>query len=118
MDDHTRKTLGDNPVYFAFRDDALLVSGGAKGLEAIKEVVTAGPATGKILQLDVAVSRIAVRMADEHKEAPAIAKRVFKGDDDTIHITLEGGDSLKLSLNMKAQLVKFFAELGEAKKGD
>jgi hypothetical protein len=116
VDEHTRKTLGDNPVYFAFRDDTLLVSGGAKGLEAIKEVVNASPAAGKILQLDVAVARIASRMADEHKEAPAIAKRTFKGDDDTLRITLEGGETLKLSLNMKAQLVKFFAELGEATK--
>jgi hypothetical protein len=116
VDDHTRKLLGDNPVYFAFRDDALLVSGGAGGLEAIKGAVTAGPASGKILQLDVAAARIATHLADQHKEAPAIAKRVFKGGDDTIRVTLEGGAALKLSLNMKAQLVKFFAELGETKK--
>jgi hypothetical protein len=120
VDENTRNTLGDGPVYFAFRDDALLIAGGSGALDAIKTAATAAPATGKILQLVVSASRVATakHMSAENKQAPAIAKRVFKGGDDAIRVTLEGGAALKLSLNLKAQVVKFFAELGEAKKGE
>jgi hypothetical protein len=117
VDEGTRNTLGDGAVYFAFRENAVIVAAGPGALDAIKTAATASAGPGKILQIDIAASRVATakHMAAEHKEAPAIAKRVFKGGDDTIRIVFEGGDTLKLSLRMKAQLVKFFAELGESK---
>jgi hypothetical protein len=116
VDDNTRNTLGDGPVYFAFRDDALIVTAGPGALEAIKEAATAAPAPTRIVQLEVAFSRFAKLMASEDKEAPAVAKAVFKGGDDTLRLTLEGGAALKLSLGIKARLVKFFNDLEEAKK--
>jgi hypothetical protein len=116
VDDNTRKLLGDNPVYFAFRDDALIVSGGPAGLETIKTAVLAAPVATKIFHGELAFSRAAKLLATEHKEAPAIAKEVFKGGDDTVRITLEGGSSLKLSVNVKAKLISFFAKIDEAKK--
>jgi hypothetical protein len=116
VDENTRKTLGDGPVYFAFRDDAMIVTAGPGALEAIKQAATASSASTKILQLEVAVSRFAKLMANEDKEAPAVAKSVFKGGDDTVRITLEGGQTLKLSLDFKTQLVKFAARLDEARK--
>jgi hypothetical protein len=116
VDDNTRNTLGDGPVYFAFRDDALIVTAGPGALEAIKEAATAAPAPTRIVQLEVAFSKFAKMMASEDKEAPAVAKAVFKGGDDTLRLTLEGGASLKLGLGVKARLVKFFNELEEAKK--
>jgi hypothetical protein len=118
VDEDTKRTFGDNPVYIAFRDDALIVGGGPNGLDAVKSAVAAGPASGKIFQAEVAFARSARLMAKENKEAPAIAKRVFKGGDDTLVVTLDGGQALTLSLKMKAQLIKFFTEAEQAKKGD
>ncbi len=118
VDEETRRTFGDNPVYIAFRDDALIVGGGPGGLDALKSAVSAGPASGKIFQAEVAFARSVKLMANENKEAPAIAKRVFKGGDDTLVVTLDGGQALTLSLKMKAQLVKFFTEAEQAKKGE
>jgi hypothetical protein len=117
VDDKTRKMFGDNPIYFAFRDDALIASGGPNGLEAIKAAIAAAPASGKIFQLDIAFGRAARLMTDEHKEAPEIAKKVFKDGDDTMHLSLEGGAALKLSFSFKVRLVKFFTEIEESKKG-
>lgn len=115
VDDNTRNTLGDGPIYFAFRDDAVFVTAGPGALEAIKEAATAKPAATKIVHVEMAVARFAKLMANEDKEAPAVAKAVFKGGDDTARITLEGGAALKLSLGMKTRLVKFFNELETAK---
>ncbi len=117
VDDKTRKMFGDNPVFFAFRDDALLGAGGPGALEAIKSAATAGAAPGKIFRMEVAIARVA-KLVENNKEAPAVAKRVLKGGDDTVRVTLEGGEALKLSLTMKAQLVRFFTELEEAKKAE
>jgi hypothetical protein len=116
VDDKTRTTLGDGPVYFAFRDDALIVAGGSGALDAIKSAIAAGPAPGKIAQIELAFSRFAKLMTEQTKAAPDIAKKVFKGGDDTLSIALEGGAALKLGLRMKAKLVTFIAGLEEAKR--
>jgi hypothetical protein len=117
VNDNSRNLFGDGAIYFAFRDDAVLVAAGPGGLDAIKSAATAAPAAGKILQVDVAAAKLAAtkHMTAEHKDAPEIGKRVFKGGDDAIRIAFEGGENLKLSLRMKSQLVKFFAELAESK---
>lgn len=117
VDKDTLSLLGDNPIFFAFRDDALLLSAGAGGEEAIKAAVQAAATTGKVFQLETSFARIAKLMAKEQKEAPAVAKKVFKGaGDDRVRFALEGGKTLKVSLTARTTIVKFLAELEEAKK--
>jgi hypothetical protein len=119
-DEQFRKAFGDNPFFVAVREDALLVAGGDKGLSALKEVLDASPKTGKVLQVELAMSRMAPLMTKEHKAAPEIAKKAFAKtkDADRIRITLEGGNALAFRLAMRAQLVTFFSMLDQAEKGE
>src|SRR5262249_29404629 len=43
FDEKTRAILGNHPIYVAFRSDAVFVSGGARGLETIKEALASEP---------------------------------------------------------------------------
>jgi hypothetical protein len=59
MDDDARRVFGDNPVYLAFRDDAVLFTAGPRGLGLLKDTLEVAPASGKVMQLQVAASRLA-----------------------------------------------------------
>ncbi|HEY7311372.1 MAG TPA: hypothetical protein VH643_18570 [Gemmataceae bacterium] len=116
VDADVRRAFGDNPLYLAFRDNALLFAAGAKGLGTLKEALAVAPTTGKVMELQVAVARLAPLAED--KDAPEIARKVF-GDDkdsDRLRVTLEGGKALKLRLSMKAKLIEYANQIGQAKK--
>jgi hypothetical protein len=120
LDDNFMKLFGDNPIYFAVRDDAVLVALGDKGLSALKEALAATAKAGKVMEVRLALSQLAPLLAKDNKSAPAIAKEVFAKDknSDKIHVSVEGGKALKVRLAMKAKLVEFFAKLEEAKKNN
>jgi hypothetical protein len=116
MDDAARRVFGDNPVYLAFRDDALLFAVGARGLEFLKEALAVAPATGKTMELQIAASRLAP-LAKE-RVAQDIARDVF-GDDrdgDRIRLTLGGGKTLTLRLSMTTKLIEYTSRIGRAIK--
>jgi hypothetical protein len=118
-DEQSKQVFGDNPtVYFAVREDAMLVALGEKGLGALKEALGGEAKSSKVMEIQMAMSRLAPLMAKDNKSAPEIAKEVFgkAKEGDKIHITVEGGDALKLRLGMKAQLLEFFYKLQQAKK--
>jgi len=119
-DENSKKFFGDNPVYFAFRDDALLVVLGEKGLSALKDALATEPKASKVMELQMSMSRLAPLMVKDNKSAPAIAKKVFAKDKDgdKVRLRLEGGPMLKLRLSMKAQLMAFVHELHQAKKDE
>ncbi|HWG45393.1 MAG TPA: hypothetical protein VN688_21700 [Gemmataceae bacterium] len=116
-DKNTKETFGDNPVYFAVREDALLVGMGDKGLSALKEAVAAEPKASKVMEFEMALSQFAPLMVKDNKSAPAVAKKVFADgkDNDKVRISIEGGKVLKLRLSIKGQAVTFFNELQQKK---
>jgi hypothetical protein len=118
MDRQARDLFGDHPFYFAVRPDALLLSAGAKGLEAIKEAAGAAPKPGRAAQVEMSMARMAKLMAREQKSAPEAARQAFAKDPeaDKIRVTLEGGQALRLRASMKAQLVTFFSLIDQAEK--
>jgi hypothetical protein len=117
-DKNTQELFGNHPVYFALREDALLVGLGDKGLSGIKEAVAAEPKASNVMEFQMAMSQLAPLMVKDNKSAPEIAKKVFAQDkdNDKLRISIEGGKMLKLRLNLKAQTVAFFNELQQAKK--
>jgi len=122
FDAKARQTLGDHPLYVAFKDDALVVGGGPDGLAALKEALTAAPKAGPQFQFTMALARAAELMAQDKQNtaAPAAARKVFGGGgkgDDTISLVVEGGKELKVRFSAKALVVKFFAELDRQRKG-
>jgi hypothetical protein len=118
VDDEAKALLGDYPFYLAVRDDAMLIAAGEKGLEAIKDAIGTAPREGKVFQLELSAARLGPILEKSNKGATKIIEQVFKNEtqDDKVRITLTGGDSLKLSLTLKTQLIRFFVLLDQSKK--
>jgi hypothetical protein len=115
-----RALFGDNPVYVAIREDAVLVALGDKGLEAIKEAVAAAPKTGRIFSTEAALARLAPLIEKEHRGAIEAAKKAFgkEGDTDKLRFVIEGGDTLQIKLAARAELLKFATAMDRHRKGD
>ena len=111
-----KKLFGGSPdVYFAIRDDAILVAAGSDALAALKDAVTVKPATGPTIQVELSVSRIAALMTDQNPSAPEIAKKVFadaQGQDPPRPARRQGPDP---QAQPGRPLISFAAQLQEAK---
>jgi hypothetical protein len=116
-DENAKRVLGNNTVFLAVRGDAVFVAVGEKAVAALKEAVAREPKSGRAFEAGLSVARLAPILDREVKGASDIAAKVFgeKKDGDKIVVTLDGGKSLRLRIGMKAQLVKFFAQLQEAR---
>jgi hypothetical protein len=114
LDDDARRAFGDGPLYFAFRDDAVFLAAGSDGLSVLKDAVAVTPATGKVMELQFAVSRLMPLAKD--REVREIGRRVLgsDGDGDRFRLTVEGGTAMKLRLVMKTKLIEYFSRLGQA----
>jgi hypothetical protein len=117
-DANYRKLFGDSPIYFAFRDDALFVATGEKAVDALKEALAVAPGPGKLVQLEMSLSRLTKALAAATPGAAEAAKKAFADgkDADRVRLTLEGGPALQLRLTVKAPLITFFSELDKAQK--
>lgn len=116
VDADTRRTFGTSSLYVAFRDDAMFTTIGAGALETLKEAVAIQPTNGKVMELQVAVARLAPLSQD--KSSVEIARQVF-GDaknSDRFHVTLQGGQALTLRLAVKAKLLDYVNRVEKAKK--
>jgi hypothetical protein len=115
--DHAKEVLGDGPVYFAVRKDALIVAGGEQALDAIKQALTVEPKAGGPLHLELSVSRIARLMARENPAAPEAAKKAFKEEgSDKVRLSVTAGNKIEVKLNVKSAVITFAALLDKAKK--
>ena len=115
FDEQTRHILGNNPIFAAVKSDAILIAGGAHGLEALKSALTLEPRTSPQLQVEVSVASLAPAAAKGDAKALAELKKAsessFKGDKDgdKIRFSLEGGKALKARFTMDASVIKFIS---------
>jgi hypothetical protein len=118
LDAEAKALFSDKPAYVAFRKDAVLIAVGADGLNAIKEAVALKPQKGKAISFEMSLARLAPLMEKETPGATGFAEEAFGKlkDADKFRLTLEGGDSVKLRLTMKTQIIKFGILVDEAKK--
>jgi hypothetical protein len=115
--ENVKALLGEGPVYFAVRKDALFVSLGEDALAALKGAMAAAPTAGQPLQVEVSLARVAKLMAKAQKAAPEAAQKAFKAPgSDKVRLTIEGGDSLRLRLSAKARVVTFLGALKKAEE--
>jgi hypothetical protein len=117
MDEKARAILGKHPVYLAFRSDAVLVTGGARGLETIKEALVAESKATPTGLLEISMSHLAplIRAQVGHNDSDELKNaisEIFRGDHDKIRITLEGGKAVNGSLQLDASVIKFLAMTG------
>jgi hypothetical protein len=118
VDPQAKELFGTGPLFFAFRDDALIVTLGeaAEGL-AMFEAVTAKPKAGQPLRLQLSASRLAVLMAKETKAAPEAAKKAFrKPDTDKMRLTVQAGDRLEVKLTIQTAVLAFASYLEQARR--
>jgi hypothetical protein len=123
-DEKVRNVLGDNPLYLAFSQNALLLSGGADGLSLLKEAVKAEPKAAPLMQDVISMAKLALLIerragreggATAAEESRKASEEAFgKGDknSDQIRFIVEGGPSLKGSFVISASVVKFLAQTG------
>lgn len=116
-DANYRKLFGDSPIFFALRDDALCIAVGDKALDALTESLAVVPKPGKLVELEVSLSRLTKALAVANPAASEAARKAFAdhNDADRVRLTLEGGPALQLQLNVKAPLITFFSELDRAR---
>src|SRR5262249_3518390 len=79
------KAFGPNPIFFAFRDDALVVGLGEEGLKAAKDALEAKPKPGAVMESEANLANLAKleKTSPELKGWADAAKKAFKtpGDD-------------------------------------
>jgi hypothetical protein len=116
-DAKTKELLGEGPVYFAVRKDAVLVGLGEDALEALKAALGTAPKVGHPIQFEVSLARVAKLLAPEQKAAPDAAKKAFTTPgSDKVSLSLEADTALRLKLSAKGQVITFISLLVKAKR--
>lgn len=122
FDEQAKKLFGENPIYLAFRDDALFLAGGDGGLSLLKEALNTQAGILPPFKIDVSVARLAPLMAKQQKaDVRALAQKAFGGTgkkNDTLQLMAEGGRTAKIRLEVKGDVIKFFNLLDKANKGE
>lgn len=117
VDEQAKEMFGTGPLYFAVRDDALVVTMGEDALDAIKEAAKAKATAGQPMRLTIAAARLAPLMAKEQKEAPVAAKKAFKEPgSDQMRLSIDSGDKFEVKLSIKTAVIAFASYLDQAKK--
>jgi hypothetical protein len=86
--DKVEKIFGQNPVYLAFRDDALFLVVGEKGLVTIKQALKLKPKEAAVFRAEAALGRFAEMVSDD----PQVQQEFRMLG--TIRYTIEGGKTL------------------------
>jgi hypothetical protein len=102
--------VGDNPLFFVVRDDALFFAIGNDGLPAIQQAVTADATATPPLQFDISVARFAGiidKSGGLGQKAEALLKQ---GEDARIAVSLQAGSELRLRLTMNLAVLQLLLE--------
>jgi hypothetical protein len=116
--EHIKGITGSDTIWFAVGDDLVVVG---TDEAAVKAAVAAKPGPVSAIQSDTALAAImAVQNKADPKPATTEALKTAFGDkpatgSDTIKLTVETGDTLKVSLKVKGAVVNFLRMMGEAK---
>ena len=107
------RAFGGNAAYVAFRDDAVFVAAGPRGLSLVREALpVAAVTTPRIAEFRITPDRLAPLSGDGAAED--IARSGFGGDrrGGTIRLTVEGGSALRLRLLVPAKVIEFAGAVG------
>jgi hypothetical protein len=118
--EQTRDIFGDNPFYFAVKNDAVLVGLGSDGLAELKKALQAKPGKTAQIGVELNVSRLVTAMSlnpTADKAALRDAAKEAFGDaagKDRVQVIVSGGDSLKARMGVNLSVMKFFALVQKA----
>jgi hypothetical protein len=116
FDKNVKQVLGDNPIYFAFRTDAVIVAMGDGGLAALGDALQAGASAAPTASAHFNLKGLVPLMKD-NPGAEGIAKKSFqKPGDDAVSVTVQGGETLQVKFELKGPVFKFLSAVGNNKK--
>lgn len=119
LDKQTRQLFGDGSMYFALKDDALIVTLGEDALGAMKAALATTPRAGGLMKLEASLSRLAPLIASQRSNAAEAAKAAFTSEGgDKVSVSLTAGDHLALTLRLGTAVLDFAARLDAEKKAD
>jgi hypothetical protein len=106
-DAKTREAFGDNPIYVAFRPDAVLVVLGENGLAAMKTAVAGEAAVTAPAQFQMALGRLVPSFAKTDEQKAAFRKVFGPDTPGQIRAAVEGGPALRLRFSADLSVVEF-----------
>jgi len=110
FDDKAKAVFGANPLYVAFRKDALFLALGEDGLGAIKKAVAAKSTEGSpSFLLNASIARLAPLLAKTEQQKEMVRTVFAKGDEGRINVSLEGGSALRFRLTSQLSVLQFFS---------
>ncbi len=115
FDKEGKKLLGDNPIYVAFRKDAVFVVLGENGLTVLGDALQSTGGTAPLASGHLNLKSFVPLMKDDPR-ADAVAKETFtKGGDDVISMKAQGGEGLTVYIEAKGPVLKFMAAMANKK---
>lgn len=114
-----QQLLGSEPLYFAFRQDAILAAYGDGGLAALKQALTAKPAPTTATQFNLALKRFEpiLSFTQNEQTGKAIQDAFGSGSgNDVVRLAVDGGKSLKARFSVKGPVITFIAKVAEIQK--
>ena len=115
FDADARRIFGDNPIYFAFRKDALLVSAGENGLPALSEALQAGAAAAPMARGNLNLKGLVPLMKNDPRAEGQAKTSFVKPGDDAVTISAQGGESLQIRVEVTGAVLQFLVALGNKK---
>lgn len=119
FDSEARRLFGENAkILVGIRPDAAVIAIGQHAEALIKDHAAVRPASAALAHMDASVRHLARLDKDHHEAAVKLAESSFGSisGSDRLLIRFEGGSQFKLTLTTKAQVLRFFAELGQLKR--
>ncbi len=105
--EYFKKIFGDETVFFAIRDDAIVVGVGENSAKAVGETLAAlSPLPAPAVQFDVTAGKLKPFFDTFDENTYTIVRQVL-GTDDRLrlyHVTLEGGAAFKATVSVSLQV--------------
>jgi hypothetical protein len=122
IDAKTKQLLGEGPVYFALRDDVLLLAAGADALATLKQALGRKPVVAPPLRVEMGLQALASLLAvvdPEMKNAPQAAKEAFlEGNNDRVSLEATGGAKMSLKITLPTAAIAFASALDKARASE
>jgi hypothetical protein len=112
-DANAKRIFGTSDVYLAIRHDAAYIAYGPEALKEIKQLISASAQTVPLFQLEAALARV-LPLDANNKDVPKHVKQIFGSEaegKDTVHIRVEGGSSLKITVTAKGKSLALGAKM-------
>lgn len=110
LDDEGRKLFGENPLYLAMRPNAVFLTGGVDALGALRTALATSPKSAPPMEVVAHFARLVPAMTKTKGDPKAAAKQAFTGGGtDQLHVSVNGGDAIRLRLELQAAVIRFFA---------